>query len=165
MALYTWSFFFFKSIHIEPTFKLPCFLTTGMGSEILIYDLELGKMITSFTVFDGIRVHGITSSVVSSTQQYSAANFASKISVYGERRVKVFSFNYDISGYPNSSGSRPQMTLIHLLPKFSHWVLDVCFLEVFFLRNPPLPRNSSICFENNYGFSCLYIFCLRMLVG
>lgn len=120
------------SISAAPSSILNCYLTSGMGSEILIYDLELGKMIGSFTVFDGIRVHGITSSFVCSSQESSATEFASEIAIFGERRVKVFSFSFDtVSGYPNESGSRPQMTLLHLLPKFGHWVLDVCFLKVF----------------------------------
>lgn len=81
-----------------------------------MYDLELGKIMKSFSVFDGVRVHGIASN--------SATSSVTVITVFGETRVKLFSFSFD-----SDSGS-PQLTLIHLLPKFSHWVLDVCFLEV-----------------------------------
>ncbi|XP_054801986.1 uncharacterized protein LOC129305854 isoform X2 [Prosopis cineraria] len=105
-------------------------LLAGMGSEIRVYDLELEKMISSLTVFDGIRVHGLASGVMCSTEETSAINFATKIAVYGERRVKVYTFSVDtVSGYPNKSGSRPQLTLLHILPKLGHWVLDVCFLK------------------------------------
>jgi hypothetical protein len=67
----------------------------------------------SFSVFDGVRVHGITSSS------------ESVIAVFGEKRVKLFSFSFE-----NDDSGRPLLTLIHLLPKFGHWVLDVCFIKV-----------------------------------
>lgn len=85
-----------------------------MGSEIAVYDLELSKRIKSFSVFEGVRVHGIASSFPRGTM----------IAVFGETRVKLFSFEFD-----GVSGSA-ELTLAHLLPKFGHWVLDVCFLEV-----------------------------------
>ncbi|XP_028791484.1 uncharacterized protein LOC114747332 [Neltuma alba] len=117
-------------LHLPSHFSSLPLLLAGMGSKILTYNLELEKMVRSFTVFDGIRVHGLASGVMSSTQQTSAIEFATKIAVYGERRVKVYSFSVDtVSGYSNKSGFRPQMTLFHTLPKFSHWVLDVCFLK------------------------------------
>jgi WD repeat-containing protein 6 len=78
-----------------------------------LYDLEFGKIMKSFSVFDGIRVHGIASS------------FESVIVVFGEKRVKMFRFSFE-----NDEFGSPQLTLIHLLPKFGHWVLDVCFLKV-----------------------------------
>ncbi|KAK7259153.1 hypothetical protein RIF29_24752 [Crotalaria pallida] len=94
----------------SPNHSLP-FLLAGLGSEIMVYDLDVGKVMRSFAVFQGIRVHGIASSFVE----------PSLIVVFGETRVKLFSFSFD--------DSVPQLTLVHLLPKFGHWVLDVCFLE------------------------------------
>ncbi|KAK2364819.1 notchless protein [Trifolium repens] len=94
-----------------PNHSLPLLLA-GLGSEILLYDLELGKIMRSFSVFDGVRVHGITSSS------------ESVIAVFGEKRVKLFSFSFE-----NDDSGRPLLTLIHLLPKFGHWVLDVCFIK------------------------------------
>lgn len=84
-----------------------------------MYNLELGKAMRSVSVFEGVRVHGITSS---SSQETAAS--VTVIAVFGETRVKLFSFSFD-----NDSGI-PQLKLIHLLPKFGHWVLDVCFLKV-----------------------------------
>ncbi|XP_019422178.1 PREDICTED: uncharacterized protein LOC109331864 [Lupinus angustifolius] len=93
----------------SPNHSLP-FLLAGLGSEIMVYDLDEGKVMRSFSVFQGIRVHGITSSFLQ----------PSLIAVFGETRVKLFSFSFD---------TVPHLTLIHLLPKFGHWVLDVCFLK------------------------------------
>ncbi|KAK7397007.1 hypothetical protein VNO78_18171 [Psophocarpus tetragonolobus] len=98
-------------IHL-PNLSLP-FLLAGLGSEITVYDLELSKRIRSFSVFEGVRVHGIASSFPQDTL----------IAVFGETRVKLFSFKFD-----SVSGS-VELTLVHLLPKFGHWVLDVCFLK------------------------------------
>ncbi|TKY61668.1 WD repeat-containing protein 6 [Spatholobus suberectus] len=91
----------------------PPLLLAGLGSEITVYDLELSKRIRSFSVFEGVRVHGIASSFPQETL----------IAVFGETRVKLFSFAFD-----SVSGSA-ELTLVHLLPKFGHWVLDVCFLK------------------------------------
>lgn len=95
---------------------LICFIllqNLGLGSEILLYELEFGKIMKSYSVFDGVRVHGISSSS------------ESVIAVFGEKRVKLFSFLFE-NGDPGST----RLRLIHLLPKFSHWILDVCFLRV-----------------------------------
>ncbi|RDX94301.1 WD repeat-containing protein 6, partial [Mucuna pruriens] len=98
-------------VHL-PNLSLPLLLA-GLGSEITVYNLELSKRISSFSVFEGVRVHGIASSFAQETV----------IAVFGETRVKLFSFAFD-----SVSGSA-ELTLVHLLPKFAHWVLDVCFLE------------------------------------
>ncbi|XP_027351575.1 uncharacterized protein LOC113862665 isoform X2 [Abrus precatorius] len=100
-----------------PNHSLP-FLLAGLGSEILLYNLELVKIVKSFSVFEGVRVHGIVSS---SPQETNAS--VTVIAVFGETRVKLFSFAFD------RVSKSPQLTLIHLLPKFGHWVLDVCFLK------------------------------------
>jgi len=89
-------------------------LRSGLGSEITLYDLELSKRVRSFSVFEGVRVHGIASS-------FPQENV---IAVFGETRVKLFSFAFD------SASRSPELTFVHLLPKFGHWVLDVSFLKV-----------------------------------
>ncbi|KAJ1412523.1 WD40/YVTN repeat-like-containing domain superfamily [Sesbania bispinosa] len=104
-------------LHI-PNYSLP-FLLAGLGSEILVYNLELGKFMRSFSIFEGVRVHGITSSSL----QETTASATDVIAVFGETRVKLCSFSFD-----NVSCS-PQLTLIHLLPKLGHWVLDICFIK------------------------------------
>ncbi|XP_024018186.1 uncharacterized protein LOC21397028 [Morus notabilis] len=93
----------------HPLSSLP-FLLAGSGSQLLVYDLELGKMISSFYVFHGIRVHGITCSSFDSNE----------IAVFGERRVKIFSLRVD---------DDVKLTLLQSLPKFGSWVLDVCFFK------------------------------------
>ncbi|KAL2345522.1 hypothetical protein Fmac_006807 [Flemingia macrophylla] len=95
-----------------PTLSLPILLA-GLGSEITVYNLEVNKRVRSFSVFEGVRVHGIASSFPHDTL----------VAVFGETRVKLFSFAFD-----SVSGSA-ELTLVHLLPKFGHWVLDVCFLK------------------------------------
>ncbi|KAH1079034.1 hypothetical protein AAZX31_19G206700 [Glycine max] len=95
-----------------PNLSLP-FLLAGLGSEITLYDLELSKRVRSFSVFEGVRVHGIASS-------FPQENV---IAVFGETRVKLFSFAFD------SASRSPELTFVHLLPKFGHWVLDVSFLK------------------------------------
>ena len=111
-----------------PNHSLP-FLLAGLGSEILLYDLELAQILRSFSVFQGIRVHGITTSTFP------------LIAVFGETRLKLFSFSFD------TVSESPQLTLIQLLPKFAHWVLDVCFLRVFtaFLALRFRLMNSNAC--------------------
>ncbi|KAL5060747.1 hypothetical protein RYX36_032351 [Vicia faba] len=94
-----------------PNHPLPLLLA-GLGSEILLYELEFGKIMKSYSVFDGVRVHGISSSA------------ESVIAVFGEKRVKLFSFSFE-----NGDTGSSELRLIHLLPKFSHWILDVCFLR------------------------------------
>ncbi|KAL5561082.1 hypothetical protein UlMin_030829 [Ulmus minor] len=91
------------------------YLLAGTGSQLLLYDLELGKMINSFDVFQGIRVHGISFSNLGSQ------HFA----VYGERRVKLFSL-VDVD-----------LKLLQSLPKFANWVLDVCFFNSFSHQETP----------------------------
>lgn len=73
-------------------------------------------MMSSFYVFHGIRVHGITCSSFDSNE----------IAVFGERRVKIFSVRVD---------DDVKLTLLQSLPKFGSWVLDVCFFNV---KPPPL---------------------------
>lgn len=110
-------------------------VSAGTGSQILVYDLTIGKLIRSFDVFDGIRVHGV--SLQAFNEHFSDSPVTFKIAVYGERRVKLFSLQ--IQRVSNSQTEQQTcfhltLSLVLLLPKFTHWVLDVSFLKVnFFL--------------------------------
>ena len=129
-------------------------LTTGLGSEVLLYHLELGKTMKSFTVFQGVRVHGIISSFVTCTQDNSDSNFKCifQIAIFGEKRVKLFSFSFDtISEY--KSESRAEMMLIHFLPNFGHWVLDVGFFKVLFHQISNFSRINNLC-----SYLCSFMF-------
>ncbi|PIN24561.1 hypothetical protein CDL12_02708 [Handroanthus impetiginosus] len=87
-------------------------LLAGTGSQILVYELVSGRIIKSFKVFEGIRVHGI--SLENFHKQLAGSILVFRLAIFGERRVKLFNI---------------ELTLIHSLPKFGHWVLDVCFLK------------------------------------
>lgn len=93
----------------------------------------VGKLIKSFDVFDGIRVHGV--SLEAFNEHLSDTHITFKIAVYGERRVKLFSLQ--IQRVSNSQTEQQTcfeltLSLVVLLPKFTHWVLDVSFLKVTF---------------------------------
>lgn len=94
----------------------------GSGSQVGVYDLEVGKIVRSFCVFQGIRVHGLFCCEPASLP----SELAFKLVVFGERRVKLFSLRI------RTNAPKPllDITLVQLLPKFSNWVLDVCFLRV-----------------------------------
>ncbi|KAK9266700.1 hypothetical protein L1049_007353 [Liquidambar formosana] len=123
-------------LHLPPhLFSLP-YLLAGTGSQMLLYDLEAAKMIRSFHVFEGIRVHGISCSFINCTEKSVSSTVAFNIAVFGERRVKLFSLHLEIvSGSQNQSEVHVELTLFHLLPKFSHWVLDVCFLKNYIISS------------------------------
>ncbi|KAI8522511.1 hypothetical protein RHMOL_Rhmol13G0002700 [Rhododendron molle] len=123
-----------------PLSSLP-YLLAGTGSQLLLYDLETGKLLKSFHVFQGIRVHGITCTSI------TAKDIEFNIAVFGERRVKLFKLciNVEVRFQDHPQESIP-LILLHSLPKFSHWVLDVCFLKDF---------SSSTC----DGSHCLAIGC------
>lgn len=54
-----------------------------------------------------------------------------KIAVFGERRVKIFKLCIDVEfRFQDHPEEFIRLTLLQSLPKFSHWVLDVCFLKV-----------------------------------
>ncbi|KAI3981305.1 hypothetical protein MKX01_004569, partial [Papaver californicum] len=113
------------------------FLLAGTGSEILLYNVQEGKLLGSFHVFQGIRVHGIgcSSDITTSddvVNEGSSSSLILKIVVFGERKVKLFRLHLDVnSGCDENQLKvyRVELELIHLLPKFGHWVLDVCFLK------------------------------------
>lgn len=106
------------------------YLLSGTGSQILIYDLHTGNMIKSFQVFEGIRVHGISCTIMNCTEGTCSSKLDFKIAVFGERRVKLFTLSIDIAtNMQNQAHVSVDLILHQSLPKFNHWVLDVCFLE------------------------------------
>lgn len=110
---------------------MPSSLGSGTGSQIFVYDLATGDMIRSFQVFEGIRVHGIA--LEEFRHQLFDSFLAFRIAVYGEKRVKLFNLCFPTaftSQNRHGSGWEVELILIHALPKFSHWILDVCFLNV-----------------------------------
>ncbi|XP_060217545.1 uncharacterized protein LOC132644899 isoform X2 [Lycium barbarum] len=129
-------------LHLPPHFSQLPFLLAGTGSQILVYDLTIGKLIRSFDVFDGIRVHGV--SLQAFNKHLSDSHVTFRIAVYGERRVKLFSLQ--IQKVSNSQTEQQAcfhltLSLVLLLPKFSHWVLDVSFLK----WDGATPNNSGDC--------------------
>ncbi|THG19177.1 hypothetical protein TEA_002269 [Camellia sinensis var. sinensis] len=108
-------------------------------------------MVKSFHVFQGIRVHGITtcSSINGNGNGHGKdRSFSSSIdfniAMFGEKRVKLFTLSIQMDC---QFQDQPQdfihfhLNLLHLLPKFSHWVLDVCFLK----DHASSPHQESCC--------------------
>ncbi|KAM3323632.1 putative protein isoform X1 [Capsicum chacoense] len=117
-------------LHLPPDLSSLPFLLAGTGSQILVYDLTIGKLIRSFDVFDGIRVHGV--SLQAFNEHFSDSPVTFKIAVYGERRVKLFSLQIQRVSNPQTEQQtcfHLTLSLVLLLPKFTHWVLDVSFLK------------------------------------
>ncbi|GAV64080.1 WD40 domain-containing protein [Cephalotus follicularis] len=114
---------------------LSCFpyLLAGSGSQMLLYDVEAGSLVSSFHVFEGIRVHGITCKIINSSIDASVVStiVAFEIAVFSEKRVKLFNLNIDLllRSYNQPRIRAVHFTSIHSLPKFSHWVLDVLFFK------------------------------------
>ncbi|KAL0389769.1 UNVERIFIED_CONTAM: hypothetical protein Scaly_0334000 [Sesamum calycinum] len=85
--------------------RLPAYLCSlplllaGTGSQILVYDLVSGKIIRSFPVFEGIRVHGI--SVEHFHKPLPGSALAFRIAVFGERRVKLLVCKLNQIAYRN----------------------------------------------------------------
>ncbi|XP_058076183.1 uncharacterized protein LOC131224801 isoform X2 [Magnolia sinica] len=106
------------------------FLLAGSGSQVLVYDVEAGKILNSFNVFEGVRVHGISCNFLDLRNCGPSATAAIKIAVFGERRVKLFSLQVEMtSDYQSSVKACVSLMLIHIFSKFNHWVMDVCFLK------------------------------------
>ncbi|KAJ4956703.1 hypothetical protein NE237_013486 [Protea cynaroides] len=106
------------------------FLLAGTGSQILLYDVEAGKMLNSFHVFEGIRVHGISCTLLECTGFRLPMRVAFRIAVFGERRVKLFGLHLKLAlGCQNHLKVCAELNLVHSLPKFRHWVLDACFFK------------------------------------
>ncbi|KAK9147122.1 hypothetical protein Sjap_007025 [Stephania japonica] len=113
--------------HLSP---LPLLLA-GTGSQILLYNVEAGKQLRSFNVFDGIRIHGIT--CVSNCCDSLMPKF--EVAVFGEKKVKLFELNLRVEVGCDDAQLRicAELILVRSLPRFSHWVLDVCFLKEYYL--------------------------------
>ncbi|VAI26087.1 unnamed protein product [Triticum turgidum subsp. durum] len=95
-------------------------LLAGTGSELLVYDLDAARLVASFRVFDGVRVHGIQPRAPPPADGLTLA-------VFGERRVKLLSLRVDAE---DGGAVAVRLELEQRLPGFDHWVLDACFLEV-----------------------------------
>ncbi|CAA0824947.1 Transducin family protein / WD-40 repeat family protein [Striga hermonthica] len=110
-------------LHLPPHASSLPLLLAGTGSQILVYDLKSGDILRSFQVFEGIRVHGI--SLGNSHKHFPCTCPVFLVAVYGERKVKLFTLKVE--------SDRPtldmELTLMHSLPKFGHWVMDACFLK------------------------------------
>ncbi|CAN1353164.1 WD repeat-containing protein 6 [Linum perenne] len=111
-------------LHVPPEFSSLPLLLAGSGSQLLLYNLEAGSLIKAFQVFEGIRVHGIACSDGFSVLDSAKLSF--RVSVFGEKRVKLFSLNVALES--------EQLLFVDLglecsLPRFSHWILDVSFLK------------------------------------
>ncbi|KAA8549032.1 hypothetical protein F0562_000716 [Nyssa sinensis] len=117
-------------LHLPSHLSSLPYLLAGTGSEVLLYDIETGKAIKSFHVFEGIRVHGISCSFLNSIEGSLSSAPAFKVVVFGERRVKLFNLRIEMKlRSRNQADEGIHLTLFHSLPKFSNWVLDVCFLK------------------------------------
>ncbi|CAL9009232.1 unnamed protein product [Prunus brigantina] len=112
-------------LHLPSSFSSFPYLIAGSGSQIMVYDLEVGRMVRSFDVFQGIRVHGIVCcSSTDCAEGTLPSVVAFNIVVFGERRVKMFSLQVAMGQLVSVS-----LTLLQSLPKFANWVLDVSFLK------------------------------------
>jgi hypothetical protein len=116
--------------------RLPKLLLAGTGPQVLLYELETGSLLLSVHVFDGVRVHGIRAFPYSTPRgpEEEAVNptLQATLAVHGEGRVKLF----ELLHHGCCHGSLPpprgkwELKLVHALPRFFHWVLDVRFLQV-----------------------------------
>eukprot|EP01018_Ginkgo_biloba_P008951 Gb_26563 [translate_table: standard] len=107
------------------------YLLAGTGPQILLYDMETGKLLCSSHVFDGIRVHGIHSSCHSVEKCFRKSSTV-RVAVFGERRVKLFDVKLnETSNITKQLKGRVDLDLLHILPKFGQWVMDVRFLKDF----------------------------------
>ncbi|XP_022998382.1 WD repeat-containing protein 6 isoform X2 [Cucurbita maxima] len=111
-------------LHLPPQISSLPILLAGSGSEVLAYNLESGNMIESFRVFEGIRVHGISSISLNFSEASSCTKLDFVLVVFGEKRVKLYRVSVEMVAE----------VCVHLvplcsLPRFNHWVLDACFLK------------------------------------
>ncbi|XP_078443680.1 transducin family protein / WD-40 repeat family protein [Wolffia australiana] len=108
----------FFNIPISSSSPFPLLLS-GTGSQILVYEIQSSKLLTSFFAFNGVRVHGLA---VPTNPSCSSDVL---ISAFGERRVKILRVVFEEDGGEISVG----MEVFYELPRFEHWVLDALFLE------------------------------------
>ncbi|XP_042002796.1 uncharacterized protein LOC121752004 isoform X1 [Salvia splendens] len=135
-------------LHLPANLSSLPLLLAGTGSQILVYDLAIGAPLKSFEVFEGIRVHGI--SLENFHKQLAGSAVSFRVCVYGERRVKLFTLRVEPSG-KQEPFLHLELTLIHSLPKFRHWVMDVCFLKDGATASED-PRYLAIGCSDNYVY-------------
>jgi len=96
-------------------------VAAGTGSQLLLYEVGAARLVASFRVFDGVRVHGI--------EPRSGGPDSYTLAVFGERRVKLFSLRFGAEA-DGGEVDEARLELEQRLPGFDHWVLDARFLEV-----------------------------------
>ncbi|RRT81213.1 hypothetical protein B296_00022436, partial [Ensete ventricosum] len=102
------------------------------GSELLVYDVESGKLINTFQVFEGVRVHGISLRYPDTKEDFFSSEADYLVAVFGERRLKLFLLRVDVGLSDRAGGELcVRLDLVQRLPGFDHWILDACFLKVF----------------------------------
>lgn len=82
-------------------------------------------MIESFRVFEGIRVHGISSISLNFSEASSSTKRDFVLVVFGEKRVKIYRISVEMIAEVCVN-----LVLLCSLPRFNHWVFDACFLKV-----------------------------------
>ncbi|KAM0907272.1 hypothetical protein ACQ4PT_016234 [Festuca glaucescens] len=115
-------------------------LLAGTGSELLVYDVDAARLVASFKVFDGVRVHGIQPRGLPNCSSGSPPADGLTVAAFGERRAKLLRLRVDADDDGGVVGVR--LELEQRLPGFDHWVLDACFLEVDGLLAIGLSDNS-----------------------
>ncbi|KAJ8899021.1 hypothetical protein K2173_008844 [Erythroxylum novogranatense] len=114
-------------LHLPSTFSSFPLLLAGTGSQLLLYNVEEERMVESFQVFDGIRVHGI---VIDCIRESSRTSFTFDVAVFGEKRVKLFNLTIEAASVShNDLQLLVDLRLANSLPRFCSWVLDVSFLK------------------------------------
>ena len=109
----------------------PLVYLTGTGSQLLLFDIDRGQQIKSFRIFEGVRVHGIAAQVMKHEGDSLSCSVTFKIIVSGERRVKLYSLRLQLEPmFLEPPCVSTDLILLQLLPRFTHWVLDICFLWV-----------------------------------
>ncbi|KAL1553047.1 hypothetical protein AAHA92_13772 [Salvia divinorum] len=135
-------------LHLPANLSSLPLLLAGTGSQILVYDLTIGAPLKSFEVFEGIRVHGI--SLENCHKQLAGSAVSFRVCVYGERRVKLFTLRVEWGG-KHGPFLHLELTLVHSLPKFRHWVMDVCYLKDGATASED-PRYLAIGCSDNYVY-------------
>ncbi|KAL2935082.1 WD repeat-containing protein 6 [Bienertia sinuspersici] len=117
-------------LQIPSSFSSLPFLLAGSGTQIILFDVNLGRQIKSYCVFEGVRVHGIASGFMNYEENPLTPSVTFKVVVSGERIVKLYSLRLQLrSECLDGQDILADLTLLQLLPRFTHWVLDFCFLE------------------------------------
>ncbi|GJN30059.1 hypothetical protein PR202_gb18335 [Eleusine coracana subsp. coracana] len=126
-------------------------IAAGTGSELLMYEVGASRLLASFQVFDGVRVHGIEPR----GGDPGCSNYS--LAVFGEKRVKLFSLGVCVDAEDGKVGE-PRLELEQRLPGFDHWVLDARFLEVDGLLAVGLSDNSVALWDLNKRLEMSFVF-------